>query len=606
MIFGDLNLLENRSSDGSIAFPAVIQGATVPIWAHEVLSIALNESPADRFSDAGVMIRALNIAKDKAVSDANLPAKRSQSLLPMPSQQRLLVRNKPAPKQQVEEELPVAPSVKMNWRSIAVVIVLLAILASIALIFLIEGEDPSASTTDQKEVLIHNKVDTDRPLKETLQEIDRDAELVVDDHEKLKGLIVSRDPIAHDTLVQLALGAKSIESRRKVEEAIIDRSRRMGSVRAAEEVRIWLQSLSEGVPPSYDVILRAIDPTLPKDASERYIRQAYTTIPALSMRLTAALGFDAKDIGRYQQLLAQLIGDSLKLDDASEHSAAALVLADPITAATYADDVIQEIAQVPDKDIQWLLDLLALRRDPNIKVIAHAAIDRNLLGPGKKIFAKILRDRDDISAQLSVSLVNAVAGTLTIADIAQIGNWYDMQCEAALLGILATNTDSEILREGFDTVASKAKKGQLASLLIDRIRNHYWETREAYAHLIGTVAFSDEFSDAQLDQVLEQNHKLIADDSKLLDILLRVEEPKFLRVLIQRFPNSLGAGRLINLLSFNDSAVKLLAIKQLKEYNQIQLLQLILEAFNREKDETVKQAYRDSFWFIKDREGKKR
>jgi serine/threonine protein kinase len=606
MIFGDTSFLGNYASDGRISFPLISQGGAVPVWAHDVLSCALSEHSAERYSDVGAMIRALSTAKDRAASGENLPTKKSQSLLPMPSQQRLLVRNKPSPKEPIEEPLPPAPSFKLTLKMVVGIIALITGIVSLPIIFLLEESDPSAATKDNHATVLHDKINTDRPLKETLQDIDRDAGLVADDHEKLKSLIVSRDPIAHDSLVQLAIGAKSIESRRKVEEAIIDRARRMGSIRAAEEVRIWLQSLSAGVPPSYDAVLKAVDPTLPKDAVERYIRLTYSTLPALSMRLTAALGFDAKDINVYQQLLAQLVGDSLKLDDANAHSAAALVLADPITAETYADDVIQEIAKIPDTDIQWLLDLLALRRDPNIKVIAHSAIDRNLLGPGKKIFAKILRDRDDISAQLSVSMVNAVAGTLTVADIAEIGSWYDMQCEAALLGILATNTDKEILREAFDTVASKAKKGEIPSLMIDRIRNHYWETRDSYAHLVGIVAFSDEFTDAQLDEALDQNQKLIAADNKLLDILLRTNEPKFLQALIKEFPNSLGAGRLINLLSFNDQTVKLLAINQLKDYNQIQLLQLILEAFNREKDETVKQAYRDSFWFIKEREAKRK
>ena len=116
MIFGDTSFLGNYASDGRISFPVVTQGGAVPLWAHDVLSCALSEHSAERYSDVGAMIRALSTAKDRAASGENLPTKKSQSLLPMPSQQRLLVRNKPSPKEPIEEPPPPAPSFKLTLK----------------------------------------------------------------------------------------------------------------------------------------------------------------------------------------------------------------------------------------------------------------------------------------------------------------------------------------------------------------------------------------------------------------------------------------------------------------------------------------------------------
>ncbi len=605
MLFGDLSPILSRDSQGKITIPERSIGGEVPVWAAEIVSVALDESPQVRYPTVSAMLQALGEAKKRTSLTDNLPAKKTL-YLPSQAQPRLLVRNK----QKIEEPEQSVEAERTNQNRRFSIRALLSVFGVFALVvggilFTLsvrfeKEEEPKKRTTD---LLPHQKVTTDKSLKEAIQGVQQNAEQVVDDLEKIKSLITSRDPIAHDTLVRLSLGASNLELRRKVESAIIERARKLGSIRAAEEVRLWLQTIGEQKTTVYETVLRALDTTLPQDAREKYIRQLYTTIPSLALKLTAALGFDAKDLNIYKQLFSQLVGDSLKLDNAQEHSAAALVLAEPLTSQTYSDDVIQNLSSLTDSDITWLLDILAERRDPNIKVIAHAAIDRDIVGSGKKIFATILRDREDIPAQLSVALVNAVSGLTTTADVAQFGNWIDLQSPSTLLGVMASTEDTAVITEAFDTVASKIKRTELVGQLIDRVRNYQWERRGDYARLIGVAAFSAEFTESDLQAILEKHRTRISEDSKFLGILLEVTEPKLQLALMKSFPDQLGAGRLINLLSSEQSAVKLLAIEHLKQYNQVQLLQLILEAFRKERDETVKNAYREAFWFIREREG---
>ncbi len=582
-------------------------GSVPPVWAEDILRQSLATDAKQRFTNANEMMQTLLALKESSAQTSNMLIKTGYPMLPERSQQKILVRSKPKVTEPAEEEeAPQIATVKTRWSMILGFTALLSVACIVGSVVLtreaVEVEEPTEEEKTLEKPIFHDRVDTDLPLKEVLHEIERNAHGIVDSKDKLKGLIGSDDPVAHDTLVRLALRTPTVDSRKRIEEAIIERARRLGSIRSAEEVRTWLAGINEQFPECYEPILRSLDQTLPQDAIERYLRQAYTKAPAAVLRLTVALGFDSKDINKFHNLLAQLIGDSLKLVDSREHSAAALILADPISSAVYADDVIQNITSVPDGDIQWLLDILALRRDPNIKVIAHTAIDRNLLPPGKKIFALLLRDRDDISAALAVSLVNAVSGTATESDIAQIGNWYDVKSEPALYGIMATTTDKNILNEAFDTVAGKAKQGQIGSVLIGRVRSKYWDNRVQFARFIGTVALADEFSEEQLESAFNDIADIVSKDSQFVDAVLNSKDPKITRIVVKRLPDQLGAARLINLLSFPDTTVKLAAINLLKEYNQLQLLQLVIEAYKREKDPIVREAYKSSFWFIQERE----
>ena len=59
----------------------------------------------------------------------------------------------------------------------------------------------------------------------------------------LKKLAESDDPFAHDALIKSAQEAPSEEFRAVSEKAIIERARRQGLTRAAEQVRLWLRTL---------------------------------------------------------------------------------------------------------------------------------------------------------------------------------------------------------------------------------------------------------------------------------------------------------------------------------------------------------------------------
>src|SRR5690606_8589325 len=127
------------------------------------------------------------------------------------------------------------------------------------------------------------------------------------------------DPLAHDILVKTARESEDTELRSLAEKSIVDRARRLGLLRSAEQVRQWLRISRQGVlSPAYEPVLKSLDTTLPIEARSGFLRQAYATEPQLILKLAVALAIDTDKLQEYQPVISQLVGDSIKLESADK------------------------------------------------------------------------------------------------------------------------------------------------------------------------------------------------------------------------------------------------------------------------------------------------
>lgn len=587
------------SSAAMIPISTVLAGP--PVWAEEVISRCLCADPAERYASAGEVFQDVLAARDRSTQRASMPVRtskdgqRTKGESALPTTHRSGVLN--------EEEFRPAPAPKADRKKKLMIGATVA-LVGLAAVMIVGGGDVGHAPDGTPAHPVHQNVDVNQQVQQAIAGLGGSADAVTENDRQIEALVKSDDPIAHDTLVRLAIESKTAQSRHRAEKGIIDRARRLGLVRSAEEIRAWLQSIpgTAQLPASYDPLLRSLDVTAPLEGRQRYLRQAYVTSPAAVLRFTAGLGFDTKKLDEFQPLLAQLVGDNLRLDDADKHSAYALVLADPVLSPIYADDVIQNLSLLPDADVPWLLEILAARKDVNIKPIANVAIDRNLLSPIRRIFAQLLRDRDNLSPAVSLALVNAVAGATGVSDVGRFGEWYDMDSERVLFAIMADSSDPVILVEAFDTVAGKSLSIQPSANLVDRVRQKTWARRVDVANGIGVLSSPDSFTPEQLDQALSQFDTYVRTDPQYLDIFFNSPNLEIVKAVVKRWAPDLGPGRLIQLLGNPEKSTRLLAIDRLKEYNHAQLLKVIIEYYDREKDPEVIAAYKSAFWFIKERD----
>ncbi len=418
---------------------------------------------------------------------------------------------------------------------------------------------------------------------------------------QVEKLTNSDDPLAHEVLVKSALAALSDEQRLLAERGIIERARRLGMLRAAEQGRLYLRGLTETVlPAEYEPVLRLMNANLPEQARLSFLKQVLAHDASLATKLTAASGLDLQNPS-LTTLLSQLIAERTKIEDTAGKSLLALLLADVELSNLYGDDVIQRREQLSMADLNWVLPILADRNDVAIRPLANLALEQKSVPPIQAVFLELIRDRSDLSAEVLTSLVRASTEKATMADIASFGRWIDIGAEKALLALCATIPagDPRAL-EAFDTMAGRSGSLEPASSMVQWIRDTRWAERERFIQAVGVLSFADRMSQRELEQAIPRFSNVLKEPA-LLEVLVRQSTPQVSSLLVAKFGDKFGMGGLVNLLSHPDKEVRLAAIRGLKDVNEALVLRLIVQKYQTEKDPDVKNAYKENFWVIRER-----
>jgi hypothetical protein len=574
-----------------------------PVWAEEVLRGCLHPDPSARYNHAGAVARAI-LEVTRRVQAAESAPIRTRQEGPLISKGQ----GGGALMAQAQSHAPVpftaAPIVRrrLTPMQLVLVVVLVGVVSLVTAQWFAHQKRVREGGLKQ-DLAVHRDVVTNPQLREAIDVIGEASGEVAEKAAQLEKIVNSDDPIAHDILVTSAKDSRTEQLRALSERAIIDRARRLGLMRSSEQVRQWLRSVKgEQLPAMYEPALRLLDPMLPVDARASLLRQAYASEPAVVLKLGAALALDSGKLDEYQMVLAQLVGDAIKMEDAGQHSSLALILASEDLALLYGDDVIQRREQIPDTDILWLLKVLADRNDMNLRAVANLAIERSTLPPLPTTFLTLVRDRPDVPVETLSALIRAAAGTLRTDDIGAFGRWYDVEAERVLLAIVALEISPELRQEAFDTLAGKSLSIEPSASLVEWVRRNQWDNRSTFARSVGVLGNIAAFSDAELEDVFRSLDRY-AEDPDFVDIMLESRHPRIARLVVKRYAGKLGLGGLINLLNNPDKEVRITAVRSLKDYNDIGALKFILDNYERERDEAVREAYRENFWVIKQREG---
>lgn len=577
--------------------------AAPPVWADQVLSKCLSFESSGRYRNAAELLQSLDEIRQRSIAAGNVPVKqgpRATNLTASAPSHNAVIRDSP-------RETGLVSTRANNWLarlrqrpSTALIATFTLVLVVVLIYGYMHLNFKSADNRIRRDLEPHSYV-ASQEVRQAISGISNDQASFAEKSAALDKLAASNDPVAYNALITLALDSPNDSFRKLCEKAIIDRARRLGLVRASEVVKRWLDRLPTPLPDSYQAVLRSLDSTLPVSARSVSVRQAYAADSGLALRITAAMALDSKDNTEFQPLLSQLVGDFLKLEDSREHSVLALILAEDSLAQIFSDDVAQRIEELPEKDVVWILQRLAVRGDRNIRPVANLALQRSLVPAIRNVHLYTLRDHDNLPLDVLQALVRAAAGQLKVDDIGAFGRWYDVATEKILFAICADESDSNILTEAFDTLAAKSLTVQLGADLIEWVRHNHWDDRVSFIKAIGMLVNADMVDKQAINDSIQSFDPYI-NDSNLLDILLDNNQGGIVKATVERFSRGLGLGRLLSLLKNPDSSVRIAAIVTLKGYNDVSALKIIIDAFESETDEAVRQVYRDSFWFIKQRE----
>ncbi len=563
-----------------------------PFWADTIFTKALASNPSNRYSSATEMLQALRDLREKHSVDGKVPHSDSADQRKFDDNQHAAgVAGRATPFYKTP-----------GFTKIVVKLVIVAGLIAVGMIVILPIYTQYANQQRLTKSLVAHQAVAGDQLRKAIEGLLSAGSSVESKKPFLNQIVDSEDPVAHAVLVSLSRNTTVADFRRGCENAILERARRFGLIRSAEVVSTWLSRYrGDASPPSYgEEVLLTLDGSLPADSRAKGLRRVYAENWMMSLQLAASFALDSKDPDPYRPVLAQLLGDKLKMTKLDDHSALSLILASVTLSEQFGRDVIDRIGDIPDSDILWLLSLLTERDDVYSRYFAQETLKRKLIGPPKTFFLELVSERQDLPTEVLRALVRASVGELKREDIASFGRWYDNSIEEILLTLCTTEKDPDILYETFDTVASRELVSKLGGQLIRWVRDNYWETRLTFVRGVGLVALGDRVSDEELKEGLAVFDRYVTDKT-LLGALVAAESSKIAVAVIERYREVIPVSNLLLLLSDRDKHVRLAAVDSLSRTNDVGALRMIIETYEKEVDPEVRKAYEEKFWVIKQR-----
>lgn len=439
-------------------------------------------------------------------------------------------------------------------------------------------------------------------LNQLISDLFKVAENPEQRNQVLNLITESEDPIAHAMLVAVSRSTGDVDFRNNCQKVIIERARRSGMTRSAAVVSSWLGKVQvqPALPGYANDVLMVVDGSLPADVRGKTIRRIYAENNSLALYLSAAAAIDSNNPEDYRELLAQLIGDKLHIDNIKSLGALALIISSASLSDYYGRDVLDRIETIKDSDLLWILETTSLRDDGLTNLFAQECQRRNLIHAPRSYLLRILSERTDLPSDVLKSIAKGVFGKLEPQDIGSFGRWYDGSLEKILLTLLASEDDEEVRGEIYDTMASRELSHKFSSKLMKWVRDNHWDQRVQFAPSIASLALADEYQDIDIEENLASFDPYVSDKS-LLGALISSDNTRVVVAVLNRYKQIIPISNLLILLADPNKDIRMAALGAASRTNEVGALQYVIKSYHAETDIEVKKAYEEKFWVIKQR-----
>lgn len=557
--------------DGNGSYEPLSQHlALPPVWAEEVFRKALSPEVSQRYPNARALLHAVRDVRERAYQAEQLPANPDEA---SPDGPELFGGEELANlKNEEEEERGLSPTTKKLFLVVPVFLVLAALFVIVYRKWQ-DQEDWSELIPEQEEAAV------DSPEVVGAQ-LTFDVDKMVEDP----------DPLSGEKLIDELLNQNDPMLRKQLENALLARAERHGLIRTADVFKTWFQTVDNSVLSSHGrEILRLMEASIPEEVRFGLLRRAYRSDPRFALRLAAALSFDLDKLEEFQPLLAQLVGDSLSIEDASSYSTTTLLFAHPDTSTLFGTDLKRNRNSIPNDEISFVLNILAERGDLAAPVLVDLALDRKILSPVEASFFQLIRERSDLPSNVAGALVRLGSGKVTEDELSVIGRWFDRAAEKILLGAATIAKDQDILPSLYDYIAGKSPSIEPSASMLRWVNRYAYDDRGSFVRLIGVLAYLNESSQERVNEALEGIEDYV-EVTSILEELTSYDSSKLQVGMLTLYAPELGTNSLLNALRNPSVSVRKIACEKLPANTTENLVgyRIVSEVKADEKDASVK------------------
>ncbi|MGI6680750.1 MAG: hypothetical protein ACOX3T_04625 [Bdellovibrionota bacterium] len=548
---------------------------SVPRFIDIALKTCLSETPKERFSDVEELYNYIKVEKEKF---SNI------------DEESFNLSNDEFKKLKVLNELTLREEKDDKHSKHALAYVIGGVFVFLILILFMFLH---SSKTSNKNVVI--SMSSSQTSKDNLEK--REAHL--------KRIYDSEDPVTYVAIVNMAAKAPTPQQRELVEKYILKRFVNYRFDKMSVVLREFFNGITQNIVPDfYEKLLLSLDKNYPIEKRITLFKELVRTNRSLIVNFAFALSLDTNDTKGYREIFTYILDDQYK-EDISRRTFDALVIAEYTAWEKYKDILKEKLKTLSDEDLIWELQIFVKRNDMHLGELIDLITKRELLD---NIQTKFLSLVNELRPPREIKNILLSAGTakITRKDIGTVSNWLNVnKVKVFYVMLLALKNDDLLKREIFDVLSLINLESEATNNYIRYAKQKEWDNRGDLATLIPYMQNYDDFSDREILDVIKFSIRNLSTSSKqqVLTLLIKNLDDNYKKLIMENFYNELGIGTLVNYLSYSDKTIKKMAIKGLKEanINDVIISNLIINKYEDEDDEELRELYRESFWFIKKR-----
>jgi hypothetical protein len=408
----------------------------------------------------------------------------------------------------------------------------------------------------------------------------------------------SGDAASHEALLTLMSSFTDVEMQRAVEDAILAKAERDGFFNTVMVIRKW-QSDNPGrqvSPPN--VSLSLIDDMVPASERRHLLEQLMLYSPTFAIRLAAGLLLDRGDKSEDRATLAYLLTGNEQDEDIQTRPLPVVLLSIPQIPGVFEVILEGKLQTLGQEQLLWLLSRVIQQTDPlKDKVIAAIRDSTQLMPLQKRALSLVCNEGDMAPPEIVGAVAHAITGKLTADEINVVSSWYDNRAIDLLMLFSVLAPEPEQLETIFAGMVSRNTSREPSSGLLKWLKQQPNQKRLRFMVLPGFFFMIDVLSAeerAQLRKVVEG----IGDEPALLKLVGESPCIQCVEFVVSEFGHKLSSATLYKLLTHKSRELRIDGIRLIAKYSGIGSRQLLIDHYNRERDEDVRKVYREMFDFV--------
>ena len=557
---------------------------------------AVSFDPDSRFPSANELLEALVGAKEKSnLKVSNLGDK----IIGSKNDTKALVTK---PLNLENKELVSSESIRRKKEIIPTKFLIIAIiLALLSLIFIIYYFQK-----DRQQKLAQNLKDATSPFvagNPELQNIaDKMSNLSIElsqKTEELKSLTNSADPLAYSLIVAGFFQSQNTEYRKAHIDALVNRLKRENLQISANQLAQWYKFNQESSNELLELVFKTLNPIMPATEKAVSLEELLKTDLNIGMRLLASVYFDLDNEELLRPLFVKYIGENLKLKGLENISTIAFLIYHEGLAQIFEFEIRNNLDKLNNGDLIKIINLYSKRNDSGYWDLIKIAKDRELFTEDDLFILDVISNDKNLKTNLVQGLLAIVTNNLTKTDLNVIASWTNPISKDILFLATYRLDDKNLIETAIDLVTVNHKNVEPAISLLNWLKEKKWEERVTFAKSLAVLSVSKKRSQADIDSALDQFSPYLK-EKNILSAFTNCEDSRIIIGILKKYPNSVNLGVQLALLKNQDSEIRKAVIPTIIT-NDIGAMKIIVDAFEKEKDQETKALYRSSFWFLEQR-----